>query len=150
MNKWIDRYMNLTKEISKWSSCLRRQVGAIITVDRRIVATGYNGAPSGIMSCKERNQCMRESVNSGEKLDECLAVHAEQNAIAQAAKMGISINNGELYVTTFPCVNCMKQIIASGITRIYYEENYNSPLSYTLAKEANIDIINVKENKYEN
>ena len=145
MYKWNYRYMYITKEIANWSSCLRRKVGSIITVNRRIVATGYNGAPSGIDSCKERGYCLREKVQSGEKLEECLAVHAEQNAIAQAAKMGISIDNGEIYVTTFPCVNCMKQIIASGIRTVYYLEDYNSPLAKELAKKANISVIKMED-----
>lgn len=136
--KWAKRYMKLAYEISTWTSCFRRHVGAVITVNNRIIATGYNGAPSGIPSCKELGSCLRENSKSGENLDNCLAVHAEQNAISSAARLGVSINNGDIYVTTFPCVSCMKTIIASGIKRIFYSEDYNSPLSISLAKSAGI------------
>lgn len=143
MNKWNYRYIGLAKEISNWSSCLRRKVGSIITVNNRIVSTGYNGAPSGIQSCKETGECLRRFVGSGESLEKCLAIHAEQNAIAQASRMGISIEDGEIYVTTFPCVNCMKQIIASGIKKIYYLEDYNSPFAKELAEKSNVETIKI-------
>ena len=141
--KWPVRYMRIAYEVANWTSCLSRGVGCVITVDRRLVATGYNGAPSGIPSCKELGYCMRKGSPSGENLEQCLATHAEQNALLQAAKFGISVKNGDLYVTTFPCSTCMKMIINAGIKRIFYCESYNSPLSVELAKHANIELINI-------
>ena len=143
--KWHKRYMRLAVEIGSWTSCFRRKVGAIITVNRRIVAAGYNGAPAGVPSCKELGYCLRENCKSGENLDICPAVHAEQNAIASAAKIGVKIENGDIYVTTFPCVSCMKMIIASGIKRIFYKEEYNSPLAIQLASSAGIEMYQIFE-----
>lgn len=139
--------MNLAVEVSKWTSCLRRQVGCVITVDRRLVATGYNGAPAGIESCADKGFCLRESSPSGENLDNCLAVHAEQNAITQAAKYGISIKGGDLYVTTYPCATCMKLIINAGLKRVYYMDEYNSPLAKKLAEEANLEVTKISFEK---
>lgn len=143
MDKWILRYMEMAKLVSTWSSCLSRKVGCIITVDRRVVATGYNGAPAGVPSCKETGVCLRKPSPSGENLDQCLAVHAEQNAITQAAKYPGSIKGGDIYVTTYPCVTCMKLIINAGLKRVFYMEEYNSPLAKILAKEANIETVQV-------
>ena len=99
--EWHKRYMGLAKEVSSWSSCLSRQVGSVITVNRRVVATGYNGAPAGVKNCKELGYCLRANSKSGENLDFCLATHSEQNAITQAAKQGVAVNGGDLYVTTY-------------------------------------------------
>lgn len=143
IDKWNKRYIGLAHQVASWSSCLSRQVGCIITVERRVVATGYNGAPAGIPSCKDLNNCLRRSSPSGENLDNCRAVHAEQNAIAQAAKFGISIKGGDLYVTTYPCTTCMKLIINSGLKRVYYTNEYNSPLAKKLAEEAGIETVQI-------
>lgn len=141
--KWHKRYINLATEISNWSSCLRRKVGAIITLNRRVVATGYNGAPAGVASCKELNRCLRTNAKSGENLNECVAVHAEINAIAQCSKYGMPIQGADIYITTYPCINCIKMIIASGIKRVFYKEEYNSPLTKQLAEEANVELIKI-------
>lgn len=135
--------MELAKLVSTWSSCLSRHVGAIITVNRRVVATGYNGAPAGTPSCVELGTCLRSNYKSGEKLDYCRAVHAEQNALMQAAKFGISVSGGEIYCTTLPCLTCVKLIINAGIKTIYYAEDYNSPLTKEYCKEANVNLIQV-------
>lgn len=140
-NKWAYRYMRIAYEVASWTSCLSRGVGCVITVDRRLVATGYNGAPSGIESCRELGYCLRKGSPSGENLESCLAVHAEQNALLQAAKSGASVKGGDLYVTTFPCSTCMKMIINAGIKRVFYCEDYNSPLSVQFADQAGIEVI---------
>ena len=112
----------MAKLVATWSSCFQenRQVGAVIVKDKRIMTTGYNGAPSGIENCKSRGECLRRKLNvaSGTKLELCYAVHAEQNAIAQAAKLGISVDGATLYCTHQPCVICCKMIINSGIKRV--------------------------------
>lgn len=136
--KWNYRYMRVVNEIETWSSCLSRNVGSLITVDNRIVATGYNGAPSGIKSCKERGYCRRKDVPSGQGLEESLAVHAEQNSITQAAKQGIAVNGGTLYCTAHPCNTCAKLIIASGIKEVIYKEDYPNALAKELFSEAGI------------
>lgn len=144
-DKWHKRYMRIANEVATWSTCLSRKVGCVITKSNRIVATGYNGAPSGVMSCAERGFCMRESSPSGTNLETCLATHAEQNALAQAARMGISVEGGNAYVTTKPCTTCTKLFINSGIKKVFYLEDYNNPLSDELAKEAGLLLIKLED-----
>lgn len=123
--EWDKRYLSVAKLISSWSTCLKsnRQVGAVIVKNNRILTTGYNGAPSEVPSCKERNMCNKETTNTVSQ-ECCYAVHAEQNAIAQAAKLGISIEGATLYCTHSPCSVCAKSIINSGIKRVVYIEHY--------------------------
>jgi dCMP deaminase len=136
--QWDKLYLEIAKRYSEETSCLRRKVGAVITVGNRMVAGGYNGAPSGIKSCCERGYCMREKSKSGDNLQECWASHAEMNAICQASKLGISIVNGTLYVTTKPCSLCSKLIINAGIKRVVYLEDYADKFGEQLLKEAGI------------
>jgi dCMP deaminase len=144
MNKWDKRFMEMTRLVGSWSSCFQagRHVGAIIVRDKRVVATGYNGAPSGVKNCMERGECLRRKLDipSGTRQEICYAVHAEQNAIVQAAKYGIAIAGATLYCTHQPCVICAKMIINSGISRIVYEEGYPDEFSLNLFKEAGIVI----------
>ena len=99
MEKWDKRFMELTVQVGTWSSCFRRKVGAVIVRDKRVMTTGYNGAPAGIASCIERGECLREKLNipSGTRAELCYGVHAEQNAIIQAARYGINIQGATLY-----------------------------------------------------
>ena len=143
---WAERYLRIAREVASWSSCLSRQVGCVITVNRRLVSTGYNGAPAGIPSCRERGVCLRKDSKSGENLDQCYAAHAEQNAITWAAKEGGSLKGGDVYVTTLPCTTCMKLIIQSGLKRVFYLEDYNSPFTYKLAEEAGIKLYKIDLN----
>ncbi|HEY8444154.1 MAG TPA: dCMP deaminase family protein [Clostridia bacterium] len=140
--KWDDRFMQVARLVSAWSSCIRpnRQIGAVIVKDKRIIATGYNGAGSGIESCASRGYCLRETRNipSGTMQEICYAVHAEQNAIVQAARLGISINQATLYCTHQPCVICAKLIINSGIKRVVYEHGYPDEFAVQLFKEADV------------
>ena len=118
MDKWDKRFML----VATWTSCARegRAVGAIIVKNKRILTTGYNGAPAGIFNCRDKGECMRDKMGipSGTRQELCYAVHAEQNAIIQAAKLGVSVDGATLYCTHQPCTICTKMIINSGIRRI--------------------------------
>lgn len=139
---WDEYFMGIVDLIKTRSTCMRRQVGALIVKDKRILTTGYNGAPTGCLHCEEVG-CLRNELNvpSGERHELCRASHAEQNAIVQAAKNGISINNSTLYVTIQPCVICTKLAINAGIKRIVYKGEYPDELSMKLLKESGIDLL---------
>lgn len=145
MDKWDERFMALAEMVSTWSSCYRedRQVGAVVVRDKRILTTGYNGAPAGVMSCKERGECLRvkENIASGTRHELCYAVHAEQNAVIQAAKLGVSLEGATLYVTHQPCVICTKIIINSGIKKIVYKYPYPDEFSRKLLEDAGVKLI---------
>lgn len=149
MDKWDKRFMELARLVSTWSSCYQqnRKIGAVIVKDKRILTTGYNGAPSGVESCVERDSCLRRELNieSGTRHELCYAVHAEQNAIAQAAKLGISVEGATLYCTHQPCVICAKMMINAGIKRIVYCEGYPDDFSVKLLSEANVAVEVLKD-----
>ena len=136
---WPEYFMSITRLAASRSTCLRRHVGAILVKEKRILATGYNGAPSGLKHCEEVG-CMRadSSIPSGERHELCRGLHAEQNLIIQAAYHGIPIHGSILYCTNKPCVICTKMIINSGIKEVYYENGYDDPLSDQMLKEAGI------------
>ena len=142
MDKWKKRFMELTEHIATWSSCLRRHVGAVIVKDKRIMTTGYNGAPAGVKTCIERGSCMRNEMNipSGTHAELCYAAHAEQNAIIQAAKEGISLKGCVLYCTHQPCVVCAKMIINSGIKEVIYKEGYPDKKKKKICEEAGVKL----------
>jgi len=139
---WPEYFMAITKLVSKRSTCIRREVGAVLVKDKRILATGYNGAPKGLKHCQEVG-CLREnaSIPSGTRHELCRGLHAEQNVIIQAAYHGIHINGADLYCTNKPCVICSKMIINAGIKRIYYEEGYDDTLSEQMLSEAGLEIM---------
>ena len=132
--------MKMTDIVAQRSDCLKRQVGAIIVKDNHILSTGYNAAPEGIKGCNERGFCNRQDSHQGENLCLCMSSHAEQNAIALAAKHGISCEGATIYINLFPCSSCMKSIINSGIKEIVYREKYNDQLSVQLGKESKLII----------
>lgn len=138
---WDEYFMSLAKLASTRSTCLRRQVGAIIVKDKKILATGYNGAPKGLPHCLDIG-CLREKLKipSGERHELCRAVHAEQNAIAQAAMFGVNIKDGILYSTTHPCILCSKLIINSGIKKIVIKHSYPDKFSKDMLKQAGVEI----------
>lgn len=146
--KWDERFLLMACAVAEWSSCFQqnRQVGAVIAKDKRILATGYNGASSGIKSCKEKGECLRRKLNipSGTRHELCYATHAEQNAIVQAARMGIAIEGATLYCTHQPCTICAKLIINSGIKRVVYKEGYPDDFSLELFKEAGVELEQLK------
>ena len=142
MDKWDARFMELAEVISSWASCYQqdRKIGAVIVKNKRIVTTGYNGAPAGIKTCVERGECLRKKMGiaSGTKHEICYAIHAEQNAIIQAAKLGSSIEGATLYCTHQPCVICAKMIVNSGITRVVYKHGYPDEFSVQMLKEGGV------------
>lgn len=142
MSKWDKRFMQLTETVAGWSSCYQenRHVGAIIVKDKHVLTTGYNGAPAGIKSCAERGECLRRKNNipSGTMQEICYAVHAEQNAIVQAARLGVNVNGATLYCTHQPCVICAKIIINAGIKRVVYKHGYPDEFSLALFSDANV------------
>lgn len=145
MNKWDRRFMELAHEIGRWSSCYQdnRKVGAIIVKDKRILTTGYNGAPAGVKSCVERGECLRKRLNiiSGTMQELCFALHAEQNAIIQAARMGVSIEGATLYCTHQPCVICTKMIVNAGVSLIIYDKPYPDEFALEIVKEAGVMLV---------
>ena len=138
---WEDYFMDITHLVSKRATCMRRQVGAVLVMDKRILATGYNGAPSGLAHCLEVG-CLREmnQIPSGERHELCRGLHAEQNAIIQAAFHGIRIQGATLYCTNQPCVICTKMMINAGIKGVIYESGYGDDLARQMLMEARIPI----------
>lgn len=139
---WDHYFMEITQVVAKRSTCLRRKVGAILVKDKRILATGYNGAPSGLPHCSTVG-CMREemSIPSGQRHELCRGLHAEQNAIIQAALAGVSISGSTLYSTLFPCTLCAKMLINAQIKEIVFVSDYEGDvLSRELLKSAGIII----------
>lgn len=126
-----------------------RKVGAVIIKNKRILTTGYNGAPAGVKSCKERGYCLRDKLNipSGTRAEMCYAIHAEQNAVIQAAKMGVSVEGATIYVTHQPCSVCTRILINAGIKRIVYAQEYPDAFSLELLKEAQIEVCYLKLEK---
>ncbi len=145
MNKrpsWDEYFMQITELVATRSTCLRRKVGAIIVKNKRILTTGYNGPPEGLKHCDQLGGCLRDKLGipSGERQELSRAVHAEQNAIIQAAKLGISIDGGTIYVTNHPCFICAKMLINAGIKRIVYKEGYPDEFAKGILKEAGIKV----------
>ncbi|MCH5142547.1 MAG: dCMP deaminase family protein [Clostridiales bacterium] len=144
MDKWDKRFMEMAELIGTWSSCCRenRHIGAVIVKNKRVIATGYNGAPQGIPSCVDKKECLRQKLEipSGTKHELCYGVHAEQNAIIQAARVGSSVDGCTLYCTHQPCIICAKMIINSGISRVVYKEGYPDNFSLQLFEEAGVKL----------
>lgn len=139
---WDEYFMQMAELTAKRSTCLRRNVGAIIVKDKHIIATGYNGAPKGLPHCEELGGCLRQKlgVPSGERHELCRALHAEQNAIIQAATLGQSVEGATIYVTHQPCIICAKMIINAGISRIVVRSGYPDKMAEDMAREANLRI----------
>jgi dCMP deaminase len=137
---WDEYFMEITRLVARRSTCLRRSVGAVLVKDKNILATGYNGAPSGVAHCLDVG-CLRErmAVLPGERHELCRGLHAEQNAIIQAAKHGTNINGATLYCTTMPCIICSKMLINAGILRIVYAQGYPDQLAEEMIEEAGIE-----------
>lgn len=144
---WDEYFMQIAEIVKTRSTCLRRQVGALIVKDNRIITTGYNGAPAGIKHCSDIGSCLRSEMKipSGERHELCRALHAEQNAIIQAAKIGVSTDNATMYVTLQPCVICAKMTINAGIKRIVYKGDYPDELSLNMLNEAGVELIKMED-----
>jgi dCMP deaminase len=138
---WDDYFMEIAEVVATRSTCIRRRVGAILVKDKRILATGYNGAPAGIRHCGESG-CLREKMEipSGERHELCRGLHAEQNAIIQCALHGVNLQGATLYSTTQPCVLCSKMLINAGIKVIVFKGSYPDELSLNLLREAGIEL----------
>jgi dCMP deaminase len=138
---WDDYFMEVTRVVATRSTCLRRQVGAVIVKDKRILTTGYNGAPSGLSHCLDTG-CLREklAIPSGERQELCRGLHAEQNAIIQAGLYGTSLAGSTLYTTLAPCVTCAKMIINAGIRRVIYEQQYRDQLAMEILSDAGVEV----------
>ena len=139
---WDEYFMQMAELTAKRSTCLRRQVGAVIVQDKHIIATGYNGAPKGLKPCAQLGGCLREKLHvpSGERHELCRALHAEQNAIIQAATLGQSIEGGTIYVTHHPCSICAKMILNAGLERIVIREGYPDTLAKEILSEADLEV----------
>ncbi len=140
---WDEYFMEIAEIVKTRSTCMRRQIGAVIVKDNRIIPTGYNGAPSGCRHCTEIGSCYRQEHNipSGERHELCRALHAEQNAIIQAARIGNTTDGATIYVTNQPCVICAKMCINAGIKRIVYKDSYPDALSLEMLGEAGIELV---------
>ncbi len=145
---WNEYFMSIAILISQRSTCIRRKVGAVIVKDKRILSTGYNGVPTGIKHCSETG-CLREKLQipSGKMHELCRGLHAEQNAIIQAALHGVAIKGADLYCTNQPCIICTKMIINSGIKNVYFKDPYQDELSLEMLKETDISLIHLSSNE---
>lgn len=139
---WEDYFLQLADLVASRSTCLRRQVGAVLVRDERIIATGYNGAPRGISHCLEVG-CLREKmgIRSGERYELCRGVHAEQNAIINAAYYGVSTKGAVLYCTNQPCLICARMIINAGIDKVVHRGNFTDDLAVQFMEDAGIELI---------
>lgn len=136
---WDDYFLNIAREVARRSNCIKRQIGAVIAVENRIVCTGYNGTPRGVKDCCDGGcaRCADRTVESGTKLDTCWCCHAEENAIVQGAFHGMSVRGGKIYTTLSPCLQCAKLIIQSGITEVIYWGEY-AQASMALLEAGNV------------
>ena len=139
---WEEYFMEIARVVATRSTCLRRQVGAVLVKNRQILATGYNGVPRGIAHCEEHG-CLRSELGipSEERQELCRGLHAEQNAIIQAAYHGVAINGAEVYTTLRPCINCAKTLINAGVAAVYYCGEYPDALAMELFEEAGTQLI---------
>jgi len=142
---WDEYFLQVAKLISKRSTCLRRKVGAVLVKDKRILATGYNGTPSGIEHC-DKVGCIRANLKipSGERHELCRGLHAEQNVLLQAALYGVSVKDSILYITNQPCIICTKMIINAGIKEIIVNDGYPDKMASSFLKEAKIKVKKIK------
>jgi len=141
---WDEYFLDIAKLVSRRSSCRRRSVGAVLVREKRILATGYNGAPTGLRHCLDLG-CLREQNNvpSGERHELCRGLHAEQNSIIQAALHGVSVKEATLYCTNHPCVICAKMIINAGVAKVIFQEGYSDQLSEEMLKEAGVSVCKI-------
>ena len=139
---WDEYFMSITELVAQRATCLRRRVGAILVRNKHIISTGYNGAPKNVSHCFEVG-CLREQqgIPSGERHELCRGLHAEQNAIIQAASHGVSVDGASLYCTNSPCSICSKMLINAGIKKIYYREGYADFLGGQMLEEAGVELV---------
>jgi dCMP deaminase len=140
---WDDYFMQIAKVVASRSTCLSRQVGVLLVQDRRILATGYNGPPKGLRHCEELGGCYRaiQGIPRGERQELCRALHAEQNAIIQAAVHGVKLENVTCYSLVRPCVTCAKMLVNANVTRVVYAGEYPDQMSVDVLTEAGIELV---------
>lgn len=147
---WDEYFSRIATEVATRSTCLRRRVGAILVLDKRILSTGYNGAPRDVRHCAETG-CLRDrhNVPSGQRHELCRGLHAEMNALIQAASHGIRVQDATVYSTTFPCSLCAKMLINGGVRRIVAQDDYTDPLAKELLSEAGVkmELFDAKRHK---
>jgi len=145
---WNTYFLELAHLASRRATCLRRKVGAVIVKNKHLLSTGYNGAPKGISHCDTMG-CLREKLNvpSGERHELCRGLHAEQNAIIQAALYGVGLKEATLYCTTLPCSICAKMIINAGIKEIVISGGYPDKMASDFFKEAGIEVKRIKKRR---
>ena len=143
---WDEYFLEITKQVARRSTCLRRHVGAILVKDKRMLATGYNGAPRGLRHCEEVG-CLRErnNVPSGERHELCRGLHAEQNVFLQAASFGVSCEGATLYATCYPCSLCAKMIVNAGVRRVVSMGDYPDVLAKEILEEAGVAVDDVSD-----
>lgn len=143
---WDDYFMEITRVVATRSTCSRRQVGAVLVRDKHILSSGYNGAPRGLDHCLEIG-CLREQLGipSGQRQELCRGLHAEQNAIIQAAYQGVETRGATIYVTHQPCTTCAKMIINAGIVRVVYAGPYPDEMSLALLNQARVELVHHPE-----
>ena len=148
---WQTYFMDIAQLASSRSTCLRRHVGAVIVKENRILSTGYNGTPSGIRHCLERG-CLRDELKipSGQRHELCRGLHAEQNAIIQAAYHGVAIESSEIYCTNQPCIICAKMIINAGLKKIIIGNSYPDELATEMLNEAGLKVVVISPKKFAN
>ncbi len=139
---WDEYFMKIAADVATRATCVRRKVGAVIVKDKWIISTGYNGVPVGIPHCTEES-CLRTRYNvpSGERHELCRGLHAEQNAIIQAALHGVSINHAVIYITNQPCSICAKMLINAGIRKFIYQSPYPDTLAEEMIRDAGIEVV---------
>jgi len=145
---WHNYFMNIAKMVAERSTCNRAKIGAVIVKDRSIISTGYNGAPAGLPHCTDVGCLVYTSINpDGEEEQNCFrTIHAEINAIAQAAKHGVSIDGADIYITASPCYHCLKVLINVGIKNIYYLKPYKIEKIKELLELSKVNLIQINEN----
>ncbi|MBC8229257.1 dCMP deaminase family protein [bacterium] len=143
---WYQYFMKIANLVAERSTCCRAKVGAVIVKDKNILSTGYNGSPSGLPHCTDVGCLVYKSITPDGSVEEnCFrTIHAEINAIAQAAKHGSSINNADIYVTHTPCIHCLKVLINTGIKNIYYQREYKIERIADMIEQAGINLIQVE------
>jgi dCMP deaminase len=136
--------MEMARLVASWSSCFNegRAIGAVIVRDKRVITTGYNGAPAGMKTCKERGECLRRKLGipSGTRAEICYAIHAEQNAIIQAAKLGVAIQDATMYITHQPCSMCARMIVNAGIRRVVFEQGYPDDFALSFFEQTGVSL----------
>jgi dCMP deaminase len=143
---WDEYFMRIAHEVAKRATCMRRHVGAVVVLDKRILATGYNGAPSGLPHCMETG-CLRDEMNvpSGERTELCRGLHAEMNALLQGARHGVRMEGGTVYTTLAPCSLCSKMIINSGIKRVVAGIDYPETFGRDMLQAAGVELVTLRD-----